>query len=473
MNEIDRQTLNRKLCRDQWIGLVLGALLGLLLATGFVCSLLHRDNLFGLFPIPNQPALSLLGLALQGELLLAILVVLVRRVLQKRKTGSFILSYTDQVEQWRTKYENYGPGKPFLPQSSYWLTSIFLALVLLTFDAILFYLWYSIWQLAGITSSLNWFFIVLILLLLAVPLLFPLWFVFSTLRRKVKTGSFLPTTEEMRNRYVKIFKNARNSSVSSQQSWGPILLANLYCFVAMLFLFTPIEKHLRHRPISFFDTWMLPLCWVFMAVIWSWLGFKQNKRPAINTILSILTDAKILPEEPETPEEEPRRKKGKMLAWCILPWLSVSLILGYIQLHNVHPDPVLYPPAAQAKTDLANALHSAPGSHKRVLLDFGESRCEDCVAMDRYLHDPVNLALLHENFLVVFINVDHEKPHDYTNANEDLANQYGIPLDKGIPALAVLSEDGKLIFSQQKGEFEDMRHLKSSDLTHFLERWKE
>jgi len=39
--------------------------------------------------------------------------------------------------------------------------------------------------------------------------------------------------------------------------------------------------------------------------------------------------------------------------------------------------------------------------------------------------------------------------------------------------LAVLDEKGELIFSQKNGEFADMRHLKSADLTNFLLRWKQ
>jgi hypothetical protein len=35
-----------------------------------------------------------------------------------------------------------------------------------------------------------------------------------------------------------------------------------------------------------------------------------------------------------------------------------------------------------------------------------------------------------------------------------------------------LSDKGELIYSQPNGEFEGMRHLKSSDLTAFLQRWK-
>jgi len=53
-----------------------------------------------------------------------------------------------------------------------------------------------------------------------------------------------------------------------------------------------------------------------------------------------------------------------------------------------------------------------------------------------------------------------------------LAEQYGVPLSKGVPALAVLSEHGELLYSQKSGEFEDMRNMQSSSVTEFLVKWR-
>jgi hypothetical protein len=38
--------------------------------------------------------------------------------------------------------------------------------------------------------------------------------------------------------------------------------------------------------------------------------------------------------------------------------------------------------------------------------------------------------------------------------NVDVAKQYDVPLDRGVPAITVLESDGKLPFSQKRGEFE-------------------
>jgi hypothetical protein len=41
-----------------------------------------------------------------------------------------------------------------------------------------------------------------------------------------------------------------------------------------------------------------------------------------------------------------------------------------------------------------------------------------------------------------------------------------------VPALAVLSDHGALLYSQRNGEFEAMRSMESSSLTEFLEQWR-
>src|ERR1017187_9187351 len=116
-------------------------------------------------------------------------------------------------------------------------------------------------------------------------------------------------------------------------------------------------------------------------------------------------------------------------------------------------DRVIYPDPGQARVDIAAALKTAAATHKRVLLDFGGNWCGDCQVLDLYFHDARNLPIIEANFVLVHINIGH------MDANVDIAEKYQIPLHKGVPALAVLSEKGALLYSQKGGEFEDMRHL--------------
>lgn len=128
--------------------------------------------------------------------------------------------------------------------------------------------------------------------------------------------------------------------------------------------------------------------------------------------------------------------------------------------------PDIYPAPEQAATDLAAALKIAAAQHRHVIVDFGGNWCTDCHVLDNYMHDAVNQPILDKSFVVVHVNVGH------VDQNRDIAERYGIPLKKGVPAIAVLDSHGKLLYSQTGGEFEDMRHMDTSALTQFLLRWK-
>jgi hypothetical protein len=58
------------------------------------------------------------------------------------------------------------------------------------------------------------------------------------------------------------------------------------------------------------------------------------------------------------------------------------------------------------------------------------------------------------------------------DVNVDIAEKYQIPLERGVPAIAVLSDKGKLLYSQKSGEFEAMRRMDPASVTTFLAQWK-
>ena len=126
----------------------------------------------------------------------------------------------------------------------------------------------------------------------------------------------------------------------------------------------------------------------------------------------------------------------------------------------------IYPDPSQAKADLAAALKTAASAHKRILLDFGGNWCPDCQVLDIYFHNPANLRILQANYVLVHVNIGH------MDANLDIAARYQVPLEKGVPALAVLSENGKLLYSQKSGEFEAMGRMEASAVTSFLVQWR-
>jgi thioredoxin 1 len=151
-------------------------------------------------------------------------------------------------------------------------------------------------------------------------------------------------------------------------------------------------------------------------------------------------------------------KPLNLLALAAITFMTAALA------HSAGRD--IYPDPAQAKADLVAALRTAAQTHKRVLLDFGGNWCGDCQVLDIYFHNPKNLPILESNFVLVHVNIGH------MDTNLDIASQYQVPLDKGVPALAVLSDRGKLLYSQRGGEFEAMRRMEPSTVTSFLVQWK-
>jgi thiol:disulfide interchange protein len=126
----------------------------------------------------------------------------------------------------------------------------------------------------------------------------------------------------------------------------------------------------------------------------------------------------------------------------------------------------IYPQPAQARADLTAALKTALQTHKRILIDFGGNWCGDCQVLDIYMHNAENLRILEDNYVLVHVNIGH------MDENLDIANRFQVPLTKGVPAIAVLSDKGKLLYSQRGGEFESMRRMESSAVTTFLVQWK-
>jgi thioredoxin 1 len=130
------------------------------------------------------------------------------------------------------------------------------------------------------------------------------------------------------------------------------------------------------------------------------------------------------------------------------------------------PNIQLYDDPKEAPAEIAAALTAAAKGHKRVLLVFGGNWCYDCHVLDAAFHSKAIAPLVNENYLVVHVNVgDYDK-------NLDLAKKYEIPLEKGVPSLAVLDPDGKLVVSQKKGEFESTTRIGPENVIEFLMYWK-
>jgi thioredoxin 1 len=127
----------------------------------------------------------------------------------------------------------------------------------------------------------------------------------------------------------------------------------------------------------------------------------------------------------------------------------------------------IYPANADAHAEINEAEEKAAQAHKRLLLVFGANWCFDCHVLDLAFQRPDLAPVLVASYEVVHVDLG---PDEHKNA--DLVQKYEIPLNKGIPALAIAESDGKLVVSQKNGEFEDARSLTPEALLEFLNKWK-
>ena len=159
-----------------------------------------------------------------------------------------------------------------------------------------------------------------------------------------------------------------------------------------------------------------------------------------------------------------------ILAAITYPVSASPIRFGVASLsHGVHfqlAPANIYSDTANAKEEIRMAILKAENEHKHVLLDFGGNWCSDCHLLNLYFHDPGNASLLAANYVLVDVSVG-----EY-DRNLDLASKYGIPLKKGVPALAVLDGSGRILYAQRNGEFEAMAKLDSAAVSAFLLKWK-
>jgi thiol:disulfide interchange protein len=123
----------------------------------------------------------------------------------------------------------------------------------------------------------------------------------------------------------------------------------------------------------------------------------------------------------------------------------------------------LYSATADPAADIAAAQVAARHAHKHILLEFGGNWCADCQLLNYYYHQPPNAELLAKYYLVVTIDIGH------MDHNMDIAEKYRVPVAKGVPALAVLDANGKLLYSERQKEFE---HTSPEAVAAFLNHWK-
>jgi thiol:disulfide interchange protein len=155
-----------------------------------------------------------------------------------------------------------------------------------------------------------------------------------------------------------------------------------------------------------------------------------------------------------------------------LPIIFVALTFALVAAGTAcfaQPSPQqkqIYDEKADAHLEIKEALAKAKAEHKRVIVVFGANWCFDCHVLDEAFHKPELASIIAANYVVVHIDIGKGEK------NQDLMDKYEVPMKRGIPGLAVLDPNGKLVYSQKNGEFENARAMSQDDFVAFLNKWK-
>lgn len=124
----------------------------------------------------------------------------------------------------------------------------------------------------------------------------------------------------------------------------------------------------------------------------------------------------------------------------------------------------LYDEAADAKADIAATLAEAQRAKVPVIVVFGANWCGDCKMLDMAFKTGASAPLIAEKFKVVKVNVGR------FDRNVDVAESYGVPLKSGIPAVAILSTQGKVTYATRAGELADARKMGDDGVYEFFKK---
>jgi thioredoxin 1 len=142
--------------------------------------------------------------------------------------------------------------------------------------------------------------------------------------------------------------------------------------------------------------------------------------------------------------------------------LLASALLGASLYAEASPASGSYDESANADADIRQALVEASRKKTQVLVVFGANWCGDCRMLDTSFKTGEVAPLIRERYQVVKVNVGR------FNVNTDIAERYGVPLKKGIPAVAVLNAQGQAQFVTAGGELANARKMGDAGvLTYF------
>ncbi len=123
-----------------------------------------------------------------------------------------------------------------------------------------------------------------------------------------------------------------------------------------------------------------------------------------------------------------------------------------------------YNETADAKLDIKQALTQSAAVKTPVIIVFGANWCGDCKMLDSAMKNGASATLLSKDFKIVKVNVGH------FDKNLDVAKTYGVPLQMGIPAVAIISANNQVVYVTREGELANARKMGDNGIYEFFKR---
>ena len=123
-----------------------------------------------------------------------------------------------------------------------------------------------------------------------------------------------------------------------------------------------------------------------------------------------------------------------------------------------------YNESADAKLDIQLALAQAATNQTPIIIIFGANWCTDCKMLSRAITTGASAPLVARDFKVVKVSVGH------WDKNFDVAKTYGVPLDKGIPAVSIISAKNEVLYVTKEGELANAESMGDKGINDFLKR---
>jgi len=130
----------------------------------------------------------------------------------------------------------------------------------------------------------------------------------------------------------------------------------------------------------------------------------------------------------------------------------------------------IYDMGADGAPLLQSAMAQAQQENKNILLSLGANWCSDSQNTFDALHqNPQLKQLIEEHYVMTLIDVNNRVGHQRNSA---IISRYEVDLERGIPALLVLTPSGELISKDPDQRPKDSDHEEPQILIEYLERWQ-